>query len=249
MSKSSGKGPRSDTESQNKNKRAAAGSPLTKYFLVVLFGASTLSLVVNNRFANTVHLHEGSNAVRSALNNFREKVEEIGGTATATNPPEAVGNDNNNNNNNNNNDDSDSELHDPLQSEKEKFGMTDVDDNNENDDGEDNENGNENDGTQKKEEEEETDNDNNNNNEQEHTIANLNCEAYGGPYNGDAEEMVYWEDIPKDALHMSPFHAEHPQNKKLDGDNGVQPITQFLTFEPDAGGWNNIRMAMGTYMT
>lgn len=76
-----------------------------------------------------------------------------------------------------------------------------------------------------------------------HEIANLSCEAYGGPSNEDAEEMVYWEDIPKDALHLSPFHPEHPEFKK---EGGVQQITQFLTFEPDAGGWNNIRMAMET---
>jgi len=77
-----------------------------------------------------------------------------------------------------------------------------------------------------------------------HSIANLSCEAYGGPSNEDAEEMVYWEDIPKDALHMSPFH---PHKNKKDGD--TTPITQFLTFEPDAGGWNNIRMAMETVLT
>ncbi len=73
-----------------------------------------------------------------------------------------------------------------------------------------------------------------------HTIANLRCEAYGGPSPEESEEMVYWEDIPNDALHVSPFHHT---NKQLDGD--TKPITQFLTFEPDAGGWNNIRMAMG----
>eukprot|EP00536_Pseudo-nitzschia_multiseries_P005750 jgi/Psemu1/238780/estExt_Genewise1.C_1120060 len=76
--------------------------------------------------------------------------------------------------------------------------------------------------------------------------------------------MVYWEDIPEDALHMSPFHLNHPENQnnnnnndnKDDDDNnnnnknenGVQSITQFLTFEPDMGGWNNIRMAMETVL-
>jgi hypothetical protein len=93
-------------------------------------------------------------------------------------------------------------------------------------------------------------NDNSNNNanksyqNHDHKIANLSCEAYGGPSDKDAEEMVYWEDIPEDALHMSPFHAEHPNNKKDD----VQPITQYLTFDSDHGGWNNIRMAMGTLL-
>jgi len=60
--------------------------------------------------------------------------------------------------------------------------------------------------------------------------------------------MVYWEDIPRDALHMSPFHVDHPEYKPHQtgaNTNKVQKITQFLTFEPDEGGWNNIRMAMG----
>ena len=260
-SSSPGKGPR-DVESQKHKKRAAAGSPLTKYFLVVLFGASTLSLVVNNKYASTVHRHEDSNVVHSALKNFRvsdthkmyleqlKKVEAIGGTATATatDPPDDESktddnndNDNDDNSNNNNNDDGDTELHDPLASEKEKFGMMDEE---KDDDGNGEDDGNE------KEEEDNDDGDgdgddtnDNNDDQQEHTIANLNCEAYGGPSNKDAEEMVYWEDIPKDALHMSPFHAEHPQNNN---NNNKQSITQFLTFEPDAGGWNNIRMAMGT---
>lgn len=263
-SSSPGKGPR-DVESQKHKKRAAAGSPLTKYFLVVLFGASTLSLVVNNKYASTVHRHEDSNVVHSALKNFRvsdthkmyleqlKKVEAIGGTATATatDPPDDESktddnndNDNDDNSNNNNNDDGDTELHDPLASEKEKFGMMDEE---KDDDGNGEDDGNE------KEEEDNDDGDgdgddtnDNNDDQQEHTIANLNCEAYGGPSNKDAEEMVYWEDIPKDALHMSPFHAEHPQNNN---NNNKQSITQFLTFEPDAGGWNNIRMAMETVFT
>jgi len=84
-----------------------------------------------------------------------------------------------------------------------------------------------------------------------HKIANLSCEAYGGPSNKDAEEMVYWEDIPRDALHMSPFHVDHPEYKPHQtgaNTNKVQKITQFLTFEPDEGGWNNIRMAMETVL-
>ena len=263
-SSSPGKGPR-DVESQNPKKKpsrasAAAGSPLTKYFLVILVGASTLSLAVNNKFADSVHLHEGSNVVHSALKNFRvsdmhkaylehlPKVQAIG-DITATDPPDDDGDDDgdddnnnsanesaneNNDDNSNNNDDGDSELHDPLMSEKEKFGMMDEE---EDDDG----NGEDADADDTNAD----DTNANNDGQQVHKIANLNCEAYGGPSNEDAEEMVYWEDIPKDALHLSPFHAEHPQNSN-NNNNNKKSIAQFLTFEPDAGGWNNIRMAMGT---
>ena len=61
-------------------------------------------------------------------------------------------------------------------------------------------------------------------------LAELNCQAFGGPSNDAAQEMVYWQDIPSDALYRSPF--QHPGE------------TKYLTFEPDGGGWNNIRMAM-----
>jgi hypothetical protein len=57
-----------------------------------------------------------------------------------------------------------------------------------------------------------------------HELAGLNCDAYGGPSQEVAAEMVYWEDIPSDAAHISPF-------KKTSGPR------QYLTFEPDNGGW------------
>jgi hypothetical protein len=63
---------------------------------------------------------------------------------------------------------------------------------------------------------------------QGHTLAGLDCTAYGGPDNEKAEEMVYWSDIPSDNAHVSPFYDEQ----------------KFMTFEPDQGGWNNIRMSM-----
>jgi hypothetical protein len=61
-------------------------------------------------------------------------------------------------------------------------------------------------------------------------VAGLNCDKYGGPSTDEAQEMVYWEDVPSDAEWISPFHAKHR--------NGPP---QYLTFEPDLGGWNNIR--------
>lgn len=62
-----------------------------------------------------------------------------------------------------------------------------------------------------------------------HRLSGLNCDAYGGPSEDAAQEMVYWRDIPSDSLYESPFKRKHGPK-------------QYLTFEPDQGGWNNIRM-------
>jgi hypothetical protein len=68
--------------------------------------------------------------------------------------------------------------------------------------------------------------------QRQHRVAGLSCEAYGGPSPEVAEEMVYWKDIPQDATFVSPL--KHPTEE------------QYLTFEPDEAGWNNLRMAMET---
>jgi len=69
-----------------------------------------------------------------------------------------------------------------------------------------------------------------------HRLAGLSCDRFGGPNNSFAErEMVYWSDIPSDHLYLSPFRRANDEE-------------QFLTFEPDHGGWNNIRMAMETIL-
>ena len=83
----------------------------------------------------------------------------------------------------------------------------------------------------------EGDNNNENENKNEHInrLAGLNCDRFGGPSELVAEEMVYWEDIPTDSNFVSPFF-------KKDGP------TQYMTFEPDHGGWNNIRMSMETLL-
>ena len=57
-----------------------------------------------------------------------------------------------------------------------------------------------------------------------HVLAGLNCDKFGGPSFDIAQEMVYWEDIASDAKYVSPF-------KRKEG-----PV-QYLTFEPDQGGW------------
>ena len=61
----------------------------------------------------------------------------------------------------------------------------------------------------------------------DHPLAGLDCAPHGGPDNQAAAEMVFWEDIESDSRYKSPFFRE-------DGP------TQYLTFEPDHGGWNNI---------
>jgi len=71
--------------------------------------------------------------------------------------------------------------------------------------------------------------------EEKETLVGLNCKPHGGPINKLAEEMVFWEDIPTDNTFISPFQKEGQK--------------QYLTFESDHGGWNNIRMAMETVMT
>ena len=61
-------------------------------------------------------------------------------------------------------------------------------------------------------------------------LAGLNCKPFGGPSNKAAQEMVYWEDIPSDNDVVSPFHSSQS--------------TQYITFESDLGGWNNIRVSV-----
>mmetsp|Transcript_27838 Transcript_27838/g.32955 ORF Transcript_27838/g.32955 Transcript_27838/m.32955 type:complete len:566 (-) Transcript_27838:98-1795(-) len=72
-----------------------------------------------------------------------------------------------------------------------------------------------------------------------HNLAGLSCAKYGGPSDDATNEMVYWSDIPSDSSYVSPF------KKKASGLLGKDRV-QYMTFIPDSGGWNNIRMAMET---
>ncbi|KAL7580929.1 hypothetical protein ACA910_005747 [Epithemia clementina (nom. ined.)] len=81
-------------------------------------------------------------------------------------------------------------------------------------------------------------------NHQDGKLATLNCKAHGGPMDpAAAQDMVYWKDIPSDSHYRSPFHQlnNSPENKQ-------KGRTFYMTFEPDGGGWNNIRMAMETIL-
>ena len=57
-------------------------------------------------------------------------------------------------------------------------------------------------------------------------IASLSCEKHGGPPDEFAQEMVYWSDVPSDSLYVSPLRQKRGERR------------QYMTFEPDGGGWN-----------
>lgn len=65
-------------------------------------------------------------------------------------------------------------------------------------------------------------------------LAGLNCHNHGGPRAEIAKEMVYWEDIPSDNRYVSPLKRKG--------------ITQYVTYELDGAGWNNVRMSMETVL-
>ena len=68
--------------------------------------------------------------------------------------------------------------------------------------------------------------------EESHMVAGLSCADHGGPSDEIADQMVFWSDIEADSEYKSPFYDEE----------------KYISFEPDHGGFNNIRMAMETVL-
>ena len=76
--------------------------------------------------------------------------------------------------------------------------------------------------------------------QQSHPVAHLNCADHGGPTDPDiVDEMVFWSDVPSDSSYLSPMHPLRDPHTSDD-------VERYLSFEPDHGGWNNVRMAMET---
>lgn len=66
------------------------------------------------------------------------------------------------------------------------------------------------------------------------------------------QEIVYWKDIPHDSHMVSPYISSSSSSSSSTASFCKHENTtltheeKFLTFEPDEGGWNNLRMAMET---
>ena len=66
-----------------------------------------------------------------------------------------------------------------------------------------------------------------------HPLGGLDCADHGGPTARVAvDDMIYWSDLPADSTYKSPFSRDKGSRK------------QYLTFEQDDAGFNNMRSSM-----
>ena len=63
-----------------------------------------------------------------------------------------------------------------------------------------------------------------------HDLSGLNCADHGGPNNNFAKEMVYWEDIPSDAMFKSPIGNDSKNRKYLTFEPDGKFVIRYLTF-------------------
>jgi GDP-fucose protein O-fucosyltransferase len=77
-------------------------------------------------------------------------------------------------------------------------------------------------------------------------LSRLSCEAHGGPADKKkAQEVVYWQDIASDRQWTSPYFKQSKKtNTTTTTTATVASTTKYMTFAPDGGGFNNIRMSM-----
>lgn len=67
------------------------------------------------------------------------------------------------------------------------------------------------------------------------SLAGLSCQAWGGPSDELAADMVYWRNIPSDAHYTSPFYNPNTLEK-------------FLFFDADSAGFNNKRISFENFV-
>ena len=94
----------------------------------------------------------------------------------------------------------------------------------------------------------------------QHRVAGLSCPPYQPRQNNNNDsnnddkwnrmaydDIVYWRDLPQDSHQISPYKKEaRTTQQQQPQQRNTKKKKKYLTFEPDEGGWNNIRMAMET---